>query len=73
MGQKTPRFYNEIFTDTKDKGNTANNKIELHIKSDIWIKLKYVTRHTGKMITDRDNSIQAPSAAFFKRQDNIRA
>jgi len=73
VGQKTPRFCNEKFTDTKGRGKTEDNKIELHIKSDITIHLKYETWHVGKVITDRDNSIQVPSAAFFKRQDDIHA
>ena len=69
--KKPPRCCNEKFTDTKGRGKTEDNKIELHIKSDITIHLKYETRHIGKMITDRDNSIQVPSEAFFKRQEDI--
>jgi hypothetical protein len=54
-------------------GKTKDNKIEFHIKSDITIRLKYETWHLGKMIMDLDNSIQVPSAGFFKRQDDIHA
>jgi hypothetical protein len=49
VGQKkSPQFCNEIFTtDTKGTGNTADNKTQLHIKSDMRIKLKYETWHIG--------------------------
>ena len=55
--KKTPRVCNEIFTDAKDKRKRAEKKTELHIKSDIWIKLKTETWHTRKTITNQGNSI----------------
>ena len=74
MSDKNLRgFVTKYLPTQRAGGKTEYNKTELHIKPDIRIQLKYETWNIGKMITDRDNSILAPSAEFFKRQDDIHA